>query len=251
MPVDSPAPPHTSSPPPTAAPRNTVEPVHLWSIRGRRWLLWGGWVLLPLLLATLATTLYWVPPIHQWPDSPTRSEVTALLARVHVIPHRHHVLGYERACTGTSHCSFGKAWTDNSTAPGGHNGHDTRTDMLRALTTTQDPYTGLPLPAQQRHRHIDHIFPLAAAWDMGAAQWSPAKRVAFANDTARNLVVVAGDINIDKGDSTPSEWLPPWRGAHCWYAARYLTVATYYQLSISQADWRALRAASRLCRRTG
>lgn len=164
-------------------------------------------------------------------------------------PRRRHILVYERSCSGSSSCSFGTAWTDDSDAPGGHNGIDTRSELLDLLTTTVDPYTGRPLPYQRTQRHIDHLFPLAAAWDMGAAQWQQRKRVAFANDISRNLVVVAGDINIEKGDSTPSEWLPPWKGSRCWYAGRYLSVAIHYDLPISQADWRALSAASRLCPR--
>lgn len=94
------------------------------------------------------------------------------------------------------------------------------------------------------------LFPLAAAWDLGAAQWPQRKRTSFANDIERNLVVVSGDVNIDKGDSTPSEWLPPWKGSQCWYAARYLTVAIYYQLAITEADWHALSGARRLCHRS-
>ena len=221
--------------------------VHLWSLRGHRWLLWGGWVVFPTLVALVVTASQWIPPAHQWTGTPSRAEVRALLDRVHVIPRRHHILGYERACTGSSSCSFGTAWTDDSDAPGSHNGIDTRSEMLRLLTTGIDPYTGRPLPYQRQQRHIDHLFPLAAAWDMGAAQWPQRKRVSFANDISRNLVVVAGDINIEKADSTPSEWLPPWKGSRCWYAGRYLTVAIHYNLSISQADWRALSAASRLC----
>lgn len=221
--------------------------VYLWTLGERRWLLWSGWVVLPLLIALVVAAVQWIPPLHQWPGSPSREGVRALLVRVHVIPHRHHILGYERACTGSSACSFGTAWTDDSDAPGGHNGIDTRSEMLRQLSSHSDPYTGEPLPYQRQQRHIDHIFPLAAAWDMGAAGWSQRKRVSFANDISRNLVVVAGDINREKGDSTPSEWLPPWKGSRCWYAARYLSVALYYGLSISQADWRALSAASRFC----
>ena len=227
----------------------STTPVHLWSLRGRRWLLWGGWVVFPTLVALVVTAAQWIPPTHQWPGSPSRAEIRALLNRVHIIPRRQHILGYERACTGSSSCSFGTAWTDDSDAPGSHNGIDTRSEMLRLLSTSIDPYTGRHLPNQRQQRHIDHLFPLAAAWDMGAAQWPQRKRVSFANDISRNLVVVAGDINIEKADSTPSEWLPPWKGSRCWYAARYLTVAVHYDLSISQADWRALSAASRLCPR--
>ena len=236
---------------PRTAPQNiAAEPVHLWSLRGRRWLLWVGWVIVPLVIALVMMGLQWIPPRQQWPGSPSRDDVSKLLARVRVVSTRHHVLGYERSCTGTSACSFGEPWTDNSDAPGSHNGVDTHSDMLRNLSSPLDPYTGQPLPQQRRQKHIDHLFPLAAAWDLGAAQWPQRKRTSFANDIERNLVVVSGDVNIDKGDSTPSEWLPPWKGSQCWYAARYLTVAIYYQLAITEADWHALSGARRLCHRS-
>ena len=131
---------------PRTAPQNiAAEPVHLWSLRGRRWLLWVGWVIVPLVIALVMMGLQWIPPRQQWPGSPSRDDVSKLLARVRVVSTRHHVLGYERSCTGTSACSFGEPWTDNSDAPGSHNGVDTRSDMLRNLSSPLDPYTGQPL----------------------------------------------------------------------------------------------------------
>ena len=145
---------------PRTAPQNiAAEPVHLWSLRGRRWLLWVGWVIVPLVIALVMMGLQWIPPRQQWPGSPSRDDVSKLLARVRVVSTRHHVLGYERSCTGTSACSFGEPWTDNSDAPGSHNGVDTRSDMLRNLSSPLDPYTGQPLPQQRRQKHIDHLFP--------------------------------------------------------------------------------------------
>ena len=116
---------------PRTAPQNiAAEPVHLWSLRGRRWLLWVGWVIVPLVIALVMMGLQWIPPRQQWPGSPSRDDVSKLLARVRVVSTRHHVLGYERSCTGTSACSFGEPWTDNSDAPGSHNGVDTRLSLI-------------------------------------------------------------------------------------------------------------------------
>jgi hypothetical protein len=57
---------------------------------------------------------------------------------------------------------------------------------------------------------IDHIVPLALAWDLGARNWTVDMRVRFANDPA-NLLAVEGQANQDKGDQEPATWMPPRR----------------------------------------
>ena len=47
--------------------------------------------------------------------------------------------------------------------------------------TVTDPYTGNPLELTGEVE-IDHVFPLSAAWDLGAHGWEPGRREAFAND---------------------------------------------------------------------
>lgn len=113
-----------------------------------------------------------------------------------------------------------------------------------------DPYTGRVVDVGLtgvRGIHVDHIFPLAAAWDLGAWNWAPQRRAAFANDVDRNLVAVTGSVNSSKSDSTPADWLPPDPARHCFYAARYLTAAVAYGLSVTRADHEALTDAMQLC----
>lgn len=95
-------------------------------------------------------------PVAPAPGSPTRAEVTALLDTVRVIASRPRPGGYERGCKAGQACVFGPAWTDDSDAPGSHDGCDTRNNVL-ALQLRQvvhrgrcvvvegiltDPYTG-------------------------------------------------------------------------------------------------------------
>lgn len=113
-----------------------------------------------------------------------------------------------------------------------------------------DPYTGRVLDVRTsglRGVHVDHVYPLSAAWDLGAWSWSRERRAAFANDVDRNLLAVTGSVNVRKSDLTPSDWLPPDLSRHCFYAARYLTAAVAYELPVTSADHEALRAAARRC----
>lgn len=200
------------------------------------------------------------------PGSPGRDRVAPLLDAVLVVEKRVKVPGYERDCSGASACVFGPAWSDSTGAPGSGNGCTTRLDVLaRDLhgstsdATTPcavgdglllDPYTGRVVDAGRsgvRGIHIDHVFPLAAAWDLGASNWSAQRRAAFANDVDRNLLAATGSVNSQKSDLTPSDWLPPDPTRHCFYAARYLTAAVAYGLAITEADHDALSGAVRSC----
>ena len=57
---------------------------------------------------------------------------------------------------------------------------------------------------------IDHMVPLAEAWDSGARTWTTATRQAYANDLgdSRSLVGVTDNGQPAKGDQDPAEWLP-------------------------------------------
>jgi hypothetical protein len=179
-----------------------------------------------------------------------------------LVPARIHRYDYRRA-------AFGDAWTDDTDAPGGHNDCDTRDDILnRDLAdktyvsikrcpnavetgTLHDPYTNATITF---HRgagigasvEIDHIVPLALAWDMGAYDWPISERVRFANDPA-NLLAVSGKANEDKGDAQPALWMPPNNGFWCQYAMQYIAVSRGYALPVDQASAGALRKAAATC----
>ncbi|MBO0854567.1 MAG: HNH endonuclease [Nocardia sp.] len=202
------------------------------------------------------------------PGSPTRAQLEQLLGTIAVVPKRPHPGGYDRDCGSGHGCVFGPAWSDDHDGPGGHDGCDSRNQVLAgqlrevrfrpgsgdcvvASGTLRDPYTGHSIGfvrAKARVVQIDHVYPLAAAWDMGASTWPLSQRVRFANDTVFNLLAVDGPANMNKGDRTPADWLPPARAYHCFYAGKYLTTAAHYRLPITVADRAALLRIAKGCR---
>jgi len=152
--------------------------------------------------------------------------------------------------------AFGQAWSDDQDELYGHDGCDTRNNILRrdlvdvevrpntngcvivAGRLDPEPYTVTARQFVKAHAdqlQVDHVFPLAAAWDAGASNWTPQQRVNFANDPL-NLLLVDGSLNQAKGASTPAEWMPPNPAVGCSYAYRFALVATKYRLPISVGD---------------
>lgn len=195
-------------------------------------------------------------------DVPTLQPGTDVLAGITVVPARIHRYDYRRA-------AFGDAWDDDNDAPGGHNGCDTRDDILnRDLTdktyvsikrcpdavatgTLHDPYTNATIHFQRGARvgqsvQIDHIVPLALAWDMGAYNWPYPQRLRFANDPA-NLLAVSGQANEDKADSQPALWMPPNTVFWCQYAVQYVAVLRGYALPVDQPSADVLHRAAATC----
>ncbi len=109
-----------------------------------------------------------------------------------------------------------------------------------------DPYTQKTSDMSSLKVEVDHVFPLAAAWDLGAHSWDEQQRIRFANDPI-NLIATEKTVNRDKSDSLPSKWMPPSPAAHCWYAKRLLFVAVSYDLALPAQD---LKTARRACRFT-
>lgn len=85
---------------------------------------------------------------------------------------------------------------------------------------------------------IDHMVPLAEAWDSGAYDWNAAQREAFANDldAPASLVAVTARTNRSKGDQDPADWLPPSAAARCQYLTEWLTTKLCWGLAADQAE---------------
>ena len=163
--------------------------------------------------------------------------------------------------TGYSRSQFGQAWTDDVSVQFGHNGCDTRNDILRRdlvdITTKpgnhgcvvlggvlNDPYTGTTIPftrgkGSSEAVQIDHVVPLSNAWQTGAQQWDEAKRRDFANDP-RNLQATDGSTNQSKGDGDAATWLPPNKSYRCTYVARMVSVKAIYGLWVTQPEHDAI-----------
>ena len=90
---------------------------------------------------------------------------------------------------------------------------------------------------------VDHLVPLAEAWDSSAYGWDSDTRRRYANDLGyeHSLVAVSASSNSAKGAADPAEWLPPDVSARCWYAEAWIAVKSRWELSVDEAEFRALR----------
>ena len=80
---------------------------------------------------------------------------------------------------------------------------------------------------------IDHLVPLAEAWDSGADSWTTSRRQSFANDLTRpQLIAVTDNVNQAKGDKDPAKWLPSQASYRCTYARMWVDVKHYYKLTV-------------------
>jgi hypothetical protein len=195
-------------------------------------------------------------------DIPTVAPGVDVLAGIAEVPVRIRSYDYRRD-------AFGEAWTDDNTAPGGHNGCDTRNDILDrdlvdktyvsikrcpnavATGTLHDPYTNDVIAFARGNQtgaavQIEHIVPLAYAWDLGARNWADVMRVRFANDPA-NLLAIGGPVNQDKSDKEPAVWLPPNTAFHCQYAVQFIAVLRGYALPVDAPSATVLRDAAATC----
>ena len=155
-------------------------------------------------------------------------------------PTRYTVIGYERAA------AFGPGWAPT------RSGCDTRAVAMAEawgqsctvpyvqwdVGPIPDPYTGDDLYPSDVE--LDHLFPLSAAWDLGAYRWDAATRLQFANDPD-NLIVTSSAANQAKSDMLPSEWMPPKHRSHCAYSQRLNHVARKYHLPLTTHDLRVMR----------
>ena len=96
---------------------------------------------------------------------------------------------------------------------------------------------------------VDHLVPLAEAWDSGAYGWDSDTRRRYANDLgyAHSLVAVSSSSNRQKGAADPAGWLPPDVSVRCWYAEAWIAVKTRWELSVDAGELQALRAVVSQC----
>jgi hypothetical protein len=164
--------------------------------------------------------------------------------------------------TGYKRSQFGEAWTDDTSAPWGHDLCDTRDDILnRDLTNKQyvairkchtavasgdlhDPYTGQWIHFQRGKGtsaliQIDHATAISDDWQKGAQRLSLAERTNLANDPL-NLIAVDGHSNQSKGDGDAATWLPPNKAFRCAYVSRQIAVKAKYRLWVTPAEKSAM-----------
>jgi Excalibur calcium-binding domain/Protein of unknown function (DUF1524) len=170
--------------------------------------------------------------------------------------------------TGYSREQFGQAWSDDVNVPGGHNGCDTRNDILRrdltditlkpntsgcvvATGKLADPYTATLITfvrgaGTSSAVQIDHVVALGDAWQKGAQRLTLQRRTDFANDPL-NLLAVSGAANQQKGDGDAATWLPPNKSYRCAYVARQIGVKKKYALWVTAAEQAAMQRILSTC----
>ncbi len=150
--------------------------------------------------------------------------------------------------TGYSRSAFSH-WRDPD-----RNGCDARNDILRRdlvnvilkANTNEckvisgvlnDPYSGtsISFTLGKSEVDIDHVVALSHAWQVGAFQWSDAKRLEFANDPV-NLLAVSARLNRQKGDGDAATWLPPARSYRCEYVSKQVVVKVKYGLWVTAPE---------------
>jgi hypothetical protein len=185
------------------------------------------------------------------PAQPSPGDPTAVLVGLRVAP--------EGARTGYQRELF-KHWVDAD-----RDTCDTREEVLIAesLSTAQvDPYgckvlegdwfssyDGLTF-TDPSELDIDHMVPLAEAWDSGASAWDAGRRQSFANDLDHSeaLRAVSASSNRSKGDLDPGQWKPTRDAAWCEYANDWVTVKKVWDLTADENEVDDLRVMLRTCR---
>ncbi|MGW1794232.1 HNH endonuclease family protein [Streptomyces tubercidicus] len=154
-----------------------------------------------------------------------------------------------------------RLWTDAD-----HDGCDTRKEVLLAEALKKPrqgkgckltggswrSYYDDKTVTDARKLDIDHVVPLAEAWDSGASKWTPERREQYANDlsTERSLVAVSLGPNRTKGDKDPAEWMPPAKDATCTYATDWIAAKLRWKLTADDAEIKALRTVAAGCKRS-
>ncbi|WP_331729682.1 HNH endonuclease family protein [Streptomyces platensis] len=100
-----------------------------------------------------------------------------------------------------------------------------------------------------RKLDIDHLVPLAEAWDSGASKWTAQRREQYANDLGaeRSLVAVSLGPNRTKGDKDPAEWMPPAKDATCTYVADWVSAKLRWKLTVDRTEQTKLQLVAAGC----
>ncbi|MFJ9816104.1 HNH endonuclease family protein [Streptomyces sp. NPDC101151] len=207
--------------------------------------------------AALAVALLVVPFAAPTPaqarDRSAPAFALSVTAAVHALPLAAEARdGYQR--TSFKHWNAGKNPTD---------GCNTRAEVL--LAEAVDPPQVLPGCKLSGGRwwsyydgkwitaasalDVDHMVPLAEAWDSGASQWTAERREAYANDldAPTSLVAVSAATNRSKADQDPAEWLPPSVDVMCRYASEWIGTKLRWGLTADAVELEALDQLAEAC----
>lgn len=99
---------------------------------------------------------------------------------------------------------------------------------------------------------VDHVVPLAEAWDSGASTWDAAKKEMYANDQTdpRHLIAVTGASNRSKSDQDPAEWMPTNKAYACEYLTNWVSIKVRWSLSVDKTEKAFIATALKPCKNT-
>ena len=85
---------------------------------------------------------------------------------------------------------------------------------------------------------VDHMVPLAEAWDSGASSWDALKREKYANDQTDpiHLISVTAASNRSKSDQDPAEWMPTNKSYTCEYLTNWVSIKIRWGLSVDKKE---------------
>jgi hypothetical protein len=223
-------------------------------------------VLVVLMVAAIAVGAGWAYSRSR-PTTPTSAAThqTANYDHARAMLQGLPIKGWDRH-TDFARYRFGDAWSDDVNVEFGHNGCNTRDDILRRDLTDlvmrqgtcyaqsgvlHDRYTGRTIefvrgPDTSDAVQIDHLVSLSDAWYKGARDWDDQRRRDFANDPS-NLLAVGAKVNFDKAFRDAAGWLPPDPSFRCEFVARQVAVKAGYQLWVSAKEKAAMTAVLANC----
>jgi hypothetical protein len=99
---------------------------------------------------------------------------------------------------------------------------------------------------------VDHMVPLAEAWDSGASAWDAAKKEMYANDQTdpRHLIAVTGGSNRSKSDQDPAEWMPTNKAYACEYLVNWVSIKVRWNLSVDKTEKNFIATGLKSCKNT-
>ena len=223
-----------------------------WDNADQRWLLWrsGAPAFVNAFTELEQGSIYWFHATYVGSGSPV-FDIPLRIEPELVIEEEHSREGYDRGLF--------RHWID---ADG--DGCDTRKEVLiRDAVETPTVgercnlsggrwvslYDGTVFTGGGGGLDIDHMVPLAEAWESGAWAWSPERRRAFANDLEHRfaLLAVSASSNRSKGARDPADWMPPDASSHCLYATYWRDTKVAWALTFDQAEVDALEVALATC----
>ena len=96
---------------------------------------------------------------------------------------------------------------------------------------------------------VDHFVPLKNAHDSGGYEWSPEKKIEYANylEDSDHLIAVHADANRSKGARGPEDWRPTNTEYWCEYAYDWIRIKDTWGLTATQDEWDNLRFMIATC----